>query len=156
MPKRSAGLLLWRRTPAGVEVLLGHPGGPLFAGRDDGVWSVPKGEHPPDEPPLEAAYREFAEELGTAPPDGDPVHLGDVVLRSGKVVTVFAQEGDLDPAEARSNLFSMEWPPHSGRLQEFPELDRVAWFDLDTARTKLAERQRPFLDRLAAALAQRS
>jgi predicted NUDIX family NTP pyrophosphohydrolase len=152
VPKRSAGLLLWRRRPDGVEVLLGHPGGPLFARRDDGVWSVPKGEYPADEPPLEAAYREFAEELGTAPPDGHPVHLGDVVLRSGKVVTVFAQEGDLDPAEAHSNLFTMEWPPRSGQLRQFPELDRVGWFDLPTARVKLAERQRPFLDRLAAAV----
>ena len=100
--KRSAGLLLWRRSPDGrLEVLLGHPGGPLFARKDEGVWSVPKGEYLPGEEPLAAAYREFTEELGVAPPDGEPVHLGEVVQRSGKVVTVWAQPGDLDVTRDR-------------------------------------------------------
>lgn len=131
--KRSAGLLLWRRRPDGPEVLLGHPGGPLFASRDEGVWSIPKGEYGPDEEPLAAAYREFTEELGVAPPDGAPVPLGEARLRSGKVVTAWAQEGDLDLAGMQSNLFTMQWPPRSGRSQEFPELDRAAWLDLPTA-----------------------
>ena len=147
--RRSAGLLLWRRAPH-VEVLLGHPGGPLFARKDEGVWSVPKGEYAPDEEPLAAAYREFAEELGVAPPDGEPVHLGEVRLRSGKVVTAWAQPGDLDVREIRSNLFALEWPPRSGRVQEFPELDRAQWFDLHAARVRIAPAQVPFLDRLAA------
>ena len=151
--KRSAGLLLWRRRD-GLEVLLGHPGGPLFAGRDEGVWSIPKGEYLPDEEPLAAAYREFAEEIGVAPPDGEPVHLGEVRQRSGKVVTVWAQEGDLDVSEISSNLFTMQWPPRSGRVQEFPELDRAAWLDLETARPKLAPAQVAFLDRLQALVGQ--
>jgi len=153
-PKRSAGLLLWRRAAGGhLEVLLGHPGGPLFAGRDDGVWSVPKGEYLPGEEPFAAAYREFTEEIGVAPPDGDPVHLGEVTQRSGKVVTVWAQAGDLDVTQFVSNLFAMVWPPRSGRLQEFPELDRAAWLDLPTARRKLAPAQVAFLDRLEEHLA---
>ncbi len=154
MVKRSAGLLLWRQSPDGtLEVLLGHPGGPLFAARDEGVWSVPKGEYGPDEEPFAAAYREFAEELGVAPPDGEPVHLGDVRQRSGKIVTVWAQEGDLDLREFRSNPFTMVWPPGSGQLREFPELDRAAWFDLDEARRRIAPAQGAFLDRLAEQLA---
>jgi len=148
--KRSAGLLLWRRRGDGLEVLLGHPGGPLFAGRDEAVWSIPKGEYLADEAPLAAAFREFAEEIGIAPPDGEPVHLGEVRQRSGKIVTVWAQEGDLDVTEFSSNLFSMQWPPRSGRFQEFPELDRAEWLDLDTARRKLAPAQVAFLDRLLA------
>ena len=151
MPKRSAGLLLWRRAPEGhLEVLLGHPGGPLFAGKDEGVWSVPKGEYLPDEEAFAAAYREFTEELGVAPPDAEAVHLGEVVQRSGKVVTVWAQPGDLDVTDIVSNPFSMVWPPRSGRLQQFPELDRAAWLDVPTARRKLAPAQRAFLDRLEA------
>lgn len=150
MPKTSAGLLLWRRPDGGpVEVLLAHPGGPFFARKDDGSWSVPKGEYEPGEEPLAAAYREFTEELGVAPPDGDPVPLGVAPSPGGKVNTAWALEGDLDPADARSNTFRMEWPPRSGRQQEFPEIDRVAWFDLPTARTKLFTSQHPFLDRLA-------
>ena len=152
--RRSAGLLLWRRAGDGaLEVLLGHPGGPLFARRDAGVWSVPKGEYLPDEEPLVAAYREFTEELGVAPPDGDPVHLGEVVQRSGKVVTVWAQPGDLDVTDIASNLFTMVWPPRSGHLQQFPELDRAAWLDLPTAHRLLAPAQRAFLDRLEEHLA---
>lgn len=154
MAKRSAGLLVWRRRrDGGVEVLLGHPGGPLFARRDDHHWTVPKGEYLPDEEALAAAHREFAEELGVAPPDGDPIPLGEVVQRGGKIVTVWALEGDLDVTRIESNLFTMEWPPRSGRQQEFPELDRAAWFDLETARGKVFAAQEAFLDRLAAALA---
>ncbi len=148
--RRSAGLLLWRRGPVGVEVLLGHPGGPLFARRDDGVWSMPKGEYLGDEEPLWAAYREFAEEIGAAPPAGEPVPLGEVRLRSGKLVTGWALEGDLDVTALMSNLFTVQWPPRSGRFQQFPELDRAQWFDLATARRKISPGQLPLLDRLAA------
>ncbi|HEU0103962.1 MAG TPA: NUDIX domain-containing protein [Mycobacteriales bacterium] len=149
MSRRSAGILLWRRAPAGPEVLLGHPGGPLFARKDDGVWSIPKGEYGDDEQPLAAAYREFAEEVGVAPPDGDPLPLGETRLRSGKLVTAWALEGDLDVGALVSNLFSMQWPPGSGRFQEFPELDRAAWFDVVTARQKIGPGQVPLLDRFA-------
>ena len=150
---RSAGLLLWRPADAGVEVLLGHPGGPLFARKDDGVWSIPKGEHPPEEDPLTAARREFAEELGQDAPDGEPVALGEVRLRSGKVVAVWAQEADLDVSGTLvSSPFEMEWPPRSGQRQSFPELDRVAWVGLDRARTALTRSQVPFVDRLVALL----
>lgn len=151
MRKRSAGLLLWRRTPAGtVEVMLAHPGGPLFARRDDGSWSIPKGELDPDEDALVAAYREFTEEIGIAPPEGVPVPLGEAAQSSGKVNAVWAVEGDLDVSEVTSNLFSMQWPPRSGRWQEFPEVDRAGWFDLaTTARQKVFSSQLPFLDRLA-------
>ncbi|NHC13730.1 NUDIX domain-containing protein [Motilibacter deserti] len=149
MPKRSAGLLLWRRREGVVEVLLAHPGGPLFARRDDGAWSVPKGEYTDDEEPLAAARREFLEEIGTAAPDGEPFPLGEARQSSGKVNVVWALRGDLDVTEVHSNLFSMEWPPRSGRHQEFPEIDRAAWFDLETARRKIFASQLPFLDRLA-------
>jgi len=148
--RRSAGLLLWRRVDGARQVLLGHPGGPLFARRDEGVWSIPKGEHGPGEVPLDAAYREFTEETGLAPPAGEPVALGEVRLRSGKVVTAWAVEGDLDVTQVRSGPFEMTWPPRSGRVQSFPELDRAAWFDLDTARSKLTPGQVPLLDRFAA------
>ena len=153
MPVQSAGLLLWRRTPAGVELLLGHPGGPFFARKDDGCWSVPKGQTEPGELLAAAARREFEEELGLPLPAGQPVSLGDVRLRGGKVVTVFAQEGDLDVAEMRSNPFDLEWPPRSGRIQQFPEIDRAAWFLVGVAREKLVKGQVPFLDRLLERLA---
>ena len=156
----SAGLLLWRRQPSDrggvpvVEVLLGHPGGPLFARKDDGHWSVPKGEYVAgDEDPLAAARREFAEELGVEAPTGEPVPLGEARQSGGKINTVWAVEGDLDVNLLRSNNFAMEWPPRSGRQQEFPELDRAAWFDLATARRKVFASQLPFLDRLAEHLA---
>jgi predicted NUDIX family NTP pyrophosphohydrolase len=150
MPKRSAGLLLYRRTPD-LEVLLVHPGGPFFAKKDDGVWSVPKGEYEPDEDALTAALREFEEELGSAPPEtaSEPIPLGEVKQRAGKVVTAWAAEGDLDTSTVASNTFEMEWPPRSGRTAEFPEIDRAEWFDLDTARTKILPAQQLFLDRLA-------
>jgi predicted NUDIX family NTP pyrophosphohydrolase len=147
--KRSAGILLYRVRDGVVEVLLGHPGGPWFERKDDGVWTVPKGEYEPDEPALEAARREFTEEIGTPPPDGDAVPLGETVQGNGKIATVWAVAGDLDVTEIRCNLFEMEWPPRSGRLQSFPELDRAAWFDLDTARRKAFASQAPFFDRLA-------
>ena len=147
--KRSAGLLLWRRGPDGPLVLLGHPGGPLFARKDEGVWSIPKGEYGPDEEPLAAAHREFTEETGAAPPDGEPLPLGEVRLRSGKLVVAWALEGDLDVTALRSNPFEMEWPPRSGRVGSWPELDRAEWFDVTTARRKLGPGQVPLLDRFA-------
>lgn len=146
MPKRSAGLLLFRRTPA-LEVLLAHPGGPLHAHKD--VWTVPKGEYGDDELPLVAAYREYAEEIGSAAPEGEPIPLGEVVQKSGKWVLAWALEGDLDATAVRSNLFGMTW---QGRWQEFPEVDRAEWFDLAAARRKIMPAQEPFLDRLTAAL----
>ncbi|MBE8470736.1 NUDIX domain-containing protein [Streptomyces justiciae] len=148
--RTSAGLLLFRRTGAGVEVLLGHMGGPFFARRDAGAWTVPKGEYVADEEPAwEAARREFQEELGLAPPDGDAVPLGEVRQSNGKLVTVWAIEADLDPATVVPGTFRMEWPPRSGQEQEFPELDRVAWFPLDRAREVIVKAQATFLDRLA-------
>ncbi|GLV82110.1 DNA mismatch repair protein MutT [Streptomyces lavendulae subsp. lavendulae] len=146
--KRSAGLLLFRRTGGGVEVLLGHMGGPLWAGRDAGGWAIPKGEYGPDEAPRDAARREFTEELGLAPPEGDYLPLGEVRLTSGKLVTVWAVEADLDPALMVPGTFTMEWPPHSGQEREFPELDRVAWFAPPMARNKLMVPQITFLERL--------
>ncbi|MFJ9866894.1 NUDIX domain-containing protein [Streptomyces sp. NPDC101165] len=147
--KRSAGLLLFRHTDDGLEVLLGHMGGPFFAKKDAGAWTVPKGEYEPDEPAWEAARREFREELGLAPPDGQAVLLGEVAQANGKIVTVWAIEADLDPAAIAPGTFTMEWPPRSGRTQEFPELDRVAWFGLDRARALIITAQAAFLDRLA-------
>ncbi|KUI38158.1 NUDIX hydrolase [Mycobacterium sp. IS-1496] len=150
MPKLSAGLLLYRIVDGVVEVLLGHPGGPFWARRDDGVWSIPKGEYTPDEDPWVAAQREFAEELGSPVPAGEPLRLRPVKQAGGKVVTVFAVRGDLDPQAAVSNTFTLEWPKGSGTLREFPEIDRVAWFPVEAARTKLLAGQRPVLDELSA------
>ena len=146
--KRSAGLLVYRRTGTGIEVLLGHMGGPFWARKDDGAWSIPKGQYDEDEPPQAAARREFAEELGMAPPDGLLVALGEVRQAGGKTVSVWAVEGDLDPADVVPGTFELEWPRGSGQLQEFPELDRVAWLDLDSARIKVVSAQREILDRL--------
>jgi predicted NUDIX family NTP pyrophosphohydrolase len=153
MAKRSAGLLLYRLGDAGLELLLAHPGGPYWEGKDVGAWSLPKGEVEPDEEPLDVARREFAEETGQAPPTGEPIELGDVRQASGKTVTGWAIEGDLDPALAISNTFPIEWPPRSGRQAEFPEVDRVEWFSPDEARHKLNAAQAEFVDRLAARLA---
>lgn len=148
--KRSAGLLLFRHTDNGLEVLLGHMGGPFFARRDAGAWTVPKGEYEPDdEPAWEAARREFEEELGLPPPDGEAVALGEVRQTNGKIVTAWAIEADLDPATIVPGTFRMEWPPRSGRTEEFPELDRVEWFGLDRARAVIVKAQSAFLDRLA-------
>jgi predicted NUDIX family NTP pyrophosphohydrolase len=149
----SAGILLWRRRAGRPEVLLGHPGGPFFARKDAGVWSVLKGETSADEEDLEVlARREFLEETGHVAPVGPTIALGEVRQAGGKVVHCWALEGELDPERASSNTFEMEWPPRSGRTREFPEIDRVAWFDLATAREKLNAAQTAFLDRLEDAL----
>ncbi|MER6266998.1 NUDIX domain-containing protein [Streptomyces sp900105755] len=148
-PRRSAGLLLFRHTGEGVEVLLGHMGGPFFAKKDAGAWTVPKGEYEPDEPAWEAARREFQEELGLAPPDGEAIELGEVRQTNGKIVTAWAIEADLDPDTIAPGTFVMEWPPRSGRIQEFPEVDRVAWLSPDRAREVIVKAQAAFLDRLA-------
>ncbi|WP_367324874.1 NUDIX domain-containing protein [Streptomyces sp. HUAS ZL42] len=149
-PKWSAGLLLFRHTDHGLEVLLGHMGGPFFARRDAGAWTVPKGEYEPDdEAAWDAARREFEEELGLPPPDGEAVPLGEVRQTNGKTVTAWAVEADLDPAAISPGTFRMEWPPRSGRTEEFPELDRVEWFGLERARDVIVKAQAAFLDRLA-------
>ena len=148
MPVLSAGLLLHRCHRGAVEVLIGHPGGPFWARRDDGAWSIPKGEYTAGEDPWEAARREFAEEIGCPAPDGPVQDLGAVRQPSGKVLTVFAVAADLDITGFRSNTFTLEWPRGSGRLREFPELDRVEWLPLQEARRKLLTGQRVFLGRL--------
>ena len=145
---RSAGLLLYRVRHGEPEVLLGHMGGPFWARKDDRAWSIPKGEYGDDEDPLAAARREFAEETGSAPPDGEALTLGEVRQSGGKRVVAWALEGDLDPATVRSNTFVMEWPPRSGRQQEFPEIDRAEWFGLGSARSKVVKGQVPLLDAL--------
>ncbi|WP_298457410.1 NUDIX domain-containing protein [uncultured Cellulomonas sp.] len=150
--QRSAGLLLYRTGDTGVEVLLGHMGGPFWARKDAGAWTVPKGEHGPDEDPHAAALREFGEEMGQPPPDGPDLPLGTVQQRGGKSVTVWARAGDLDVATVVSNTFELEWPPRSGRRQSFPELDRARWLPLAQARTLVVTAQAELLDRLAAAL----
>jgi predicted NUDIX family NTP pyrophosphohydrolase len=147
--KRSAGILLFRRVDGDVQVLLGHMGGPLWARRDAGGWTIPKGEYQPDEEPLDAARREFAEELGLPAPAADLIELGSIKQAGGKVVTAWAGEGDVDPAEIVPGTFDLEWPKGSGQIQQFPELDRVAWFGVDEAAQKLVAAQREFLDRLA-------
>ena len=147
MPKQSAGLLMYRYGGGALEVFLVHPGGPFWAKKDDGAWSVPKGEFVEGEDPLQAAKREFQEETGVVAA-GD-FHPLDVVKQpSGKLIFAWAIEGDLDAAVIRSNTFSMEWPPHSGKIQEFPEIDRGAWFALARARMKIVKGQLPFLERL--------
>ncbi|MBL8580253.1 MAG: NUDIX domain-containing protein [Mesorhizobium sp.] len=152
MAARSAGILIYRKRAEGAEVLLVHPGGPFWAKRDAGAWSIPKGEYGDDEDAEAAARREFAEEtgwtIGTA-----LTPLGDVRQKAGKVVTAFAAEGDFDPATLRSNSFEMEWPPRSGRKATYPEIDRAGWFTLDEAVGKIIEGQRPLLDRLVELLA---
>jgi predicted NUDIX family NTP pyrophosphohydrolase len=149
---RSAGILLYRRRGGGPEVLLVHPGGPLWARRDAGAWSIPKGEHGFDEDPQACARREFEEETGTALPPRDLADLGTVQLKGGKLVAAWAAEGDLDPQAIRSNAFQLEWPPRSGRMQAFPEVDRAGWFGLEEARDRLNPAQAAFLDRLSALL----
>lgn len=150
----SAGILLYRVIDDRLEVLLAHPGGPLFAKRDEGSWSIPKGEPDGDDEPLLAvARREFAEETAHDVPDRPTVELGSIVQKGGKVVHGWAVEGDLDPADAHSNTFEMEWPPHSGARIEVPEIDRVAWFDPAEARRRIKETQIPLLERLEAHLA---
>jgi predicted NUDIX family NTP pyrophosphohydrolase len=146
--RTSAGILLWRRQEGRVEVLLGHPGGPYFAGKDNDHWTVLKGEVDPGEDLLAVARREFEEETGQPLPEGPTIELGEIRQKSGKRVLVWAVEGDLDTQTAVSNSFEMEWPPRSGRIREFPEIDRVAWFDLSEARVKIKAAQAPFLDRI--------
>jgi predicted NUDIX family NTP pyrophosphohydrolase len=151
--KLSAGVLLFRLAPDGeIEVLLVHPGGPFWARRDEGAWSIPKGEYREDEDALAAARREFVEELGHEIPAGEPLDLGTVTQSSGKRVRAWAVEGDLDASAITSNTFELEWPPRSGRREQFPEVDRAAWFDLAEAREKLVKAQVAFLERLAEAL----
>lgn len=148
MPKLSAGVLLYRTGADGVQVLLGHPGGPFWARKDAGAWSIPKGEYAIEEDPWTAARREFREEIGLDVPAGTPIELPPVTQPGGKVVTAFAVRGDLDPARGVSNTFELEWPRGSGRIQEFPEIDRAAWFSVADARNKLLKGQRPLLDLL--------
>jgi predicted NUDIX family NTP pyrophosphohydrolase len=146
--RRSAGILLYRLSGGAPEVLLVHPGGPFWARRDAGAWSVPKGEYEDADDPLDAARREFEEETGTALETGELLELGDVKQKNGKVVSAWAAEGDLDPDAVHSNTFTMEWPPRSGRTAEFPEIDRAGWFGMDEAREKLNPAQAELLDRL--------
>jgi predicted NUDIX family NTP pyrophosphohydrolase len=155
VPRRSAGLLLHRpaAVPGGREVLLVHPGGPFWARRDDGAWSIPKGEPEPGEDPWSTALREFGEELGVAPPAGPAVPLGEVRQPGGKLVTAWAVEGDLDVSAVVSTTFDLEWPRGSGRVRTYPEVDRAGWFDLGQARVKLLAGQLPLLDSLTTALA---
>ena len=147
MPKASAGILLYRRKSHGLEVLLVHPGGPLWAKKDEGAWSIPKGEIEPGEDPLAAARREFEEELGS-PVSGEFIRLAPVRLASGKTVYAWAVEGDFDPATLTGGSFTMEWPPGSGRQQQFPEVDRAEWFTLDVAKRKINKGQLPLLEQL--------
>ena len=150
--RKSAGILLYRRRDGDLEVLLAHPGGPFFVRRDDGYWTIPKGEVDPDEELLAVARREFHEETGHAPPDSDPIPLGSIVQKGGKVVHAWGLEGDLDPSAAVSNTFELAWPPGSGRRQSFPEIDRVEWFAPAEARLKVKATQIPLIDRLEATL----
>jgi predicted NUDIX family NTP pyrophosphohydrolase len=147
MPKLSAGLLLYRRKPSGSEVLLVHPGGPFWMRRDLGAWSIPKGEVEAGESPLQAAKREFAEETGFRP-EGSFVDLGAFKQSSAKTVEVFALEADFDVSKLQSNMFTMEWPPRSGKLASFPEVDRAEWFDLPEARRRILKGQVAVLDAL--------
>lgn len=147
MPKQSAGLLLYRRSPQGLEVLLVHPGGPFWAKKDLGAWSIPKGEFAEGEDPLAAARREFTEETGFAA-EGEFVPLGTIRQAGGKLVAAWAVEGDCNPAALVSNMCEIEWPPRSGRRIEIPEVDRGAWFSLTEGRERILAGQRPFLERL--------
>ena len=151
MPKRSAGMLMYRRAGARLEVLLVHPGGPFWAKKDLGAWSLPKGEYAAGEEPLAVAMREFEEETG-ARPSGDFLPLGESVQPGRKIVTAWAVEGDFDVGALKSNPFEMEWPPKSGRKTSFPEVDRAEWFSIEDARKKILRGQGAFLDRLLSAL----
>ena len=147
MPKRSAGILMYRRGTQGLELLLVHPGGPFWAKKDLGAWSIPKGEYSETEDPLAVAMREFEEETGTHP-RGELRPLGELTQPGRKVVTAFALEGDFDPATLKSNTFDMEWPPKSGRKASFPEVDRAQWFSPEMAREKILQGQREFIAQL--------
>jgi predicted NUDIX family NTP pyrophosphohydrolase len=154
MPKKSAGLLLfrWNSHHSQLEVFLVHPGGPFWRKKDDGAWTIPKGEFDDDEDPLAAARREFQEETGGDAPSGDYLPLKPIKQGSGKIVHAWAIEADFDPAGLKSNTFLSEWPPRSGRMQEFPEVDRADWFTPDTARQKILAGQSPLIDQLVASL----
>jgi predicted NUDIX family NTP pyrophosphohydrolase len=152
VPKLSAGLLLFRIGDDGIEVLIGHPGGPFWARKDDGAWSIPKGEYTEGEDPWAVAQREFEEELGKPAPVGPRIDLTPVKQPSGKVITAFAVRGDLDLEGTVSNTFELEWPKGSGNVREYPEIDRVGWFSVAAAQSKLLTGQRPILDHLLAAL----
>ena len=155
--RRSAGLLLYRRRADGtIEVLLAHPGGPVWAKRDEGAWTVPKGEFHDGEQAWDVARREFEEETGHPPPDGEPIGLGEIRQKGGKFVEAWALEGDLDPATAHSNTFPFQWPPRSGKWITIPEIDRVEWFAPDKARKRIKDTQIPFIDRLLDALGDRT
>jgi predicted NUDIX family NTP pyrophosphohydrolase len=150
MAKHSSGILMFRRKN-GLEVLLGHPGGPFWAGKDKGAWSIPKGEHLQGEDALSAACREFREETGFSA-EGEFLELGEVKQKSGKIVSIWAVEADCDPEKMVSNTFEMEWPPRTGKMQQFPEIDRVAWFSIEAAGEKVFEAQQVFLQRLQRAV----
>jgi predicted NUDIX family NTP pyrophosphohydrolase len=152
MPKRSSGILMYRQPGAGIELLLVHPGGPFWAKKDWGAWSIPKGEYTESEDPLTAAKREFEEETGTCP-RGDFLSLGDIVQAGRKIVTVWAVEGDFDPSTLKSNQFELEWPPKSGRSASFPEVDRAEWFSPPDARRKILPGQSEFIARLLTMIA---
>jgi predicted NUDIX family NTP pyrophosphohydrolase len=152
MPKRSAGLLMYRRTASGLEVFLVHPGGPYWAKKGGGAWGIPKGEYDKYEAPLDAAKREFTEETGFTA-TGTFVELGSIEQKSGKIVTAWAVEGDCNPAELVSNTCSLEWPPKSGKFIEIPEIDRGRWFGMVEARETIRKAQEPLLERLRDALA---
>jgi predicted NUDIX family NTP pyrophosphohydrolase len=147
MSKKSAGLLLFRETSGHLEVLLAHPGGPFWSKKDEGAWSIPKGEFEEGEDPLEAAKREFEEEMGS-PMQGEAVPLGQLKQPSGKIIYAWAVRGDFNPDLLKSNTFPLEWPPKSGRIQEFPEVDRAGWFPIETARQKIIKGQSGFLEQL--------
>jgi predicted NUDIX family NTP pyrophosphohydrolase len=151
MAKQSAGLLMYRRTPSGPEIFLAHPGGPYFAKKDDGVWTIPKGEPAPGEALLDCACREFEEETGMRP-QGELVELGEIRQAGGKVVHAWAFEGEWGDRELRCNTFELEWPPRSGRRQAFPEIDRACFFAIDEARRKINPAQVALIDRLLAQL----
>lgn len=152
----AAGLLLYREVDGQLQVLLAHLGGPFFARKDDGGWTIPKGELEPGEDPYAAAVREFAEELGSPPPPGPEIHLGEVAQSRAKTSLIWARRADFDPATITSNTFELEWPPRSGRRQSFPEVDRAAWFPMDLAREKLTAGLRPVIDLLLQQLSEPS
>lgn len=149
MAVQSAGILVYRKTGNGIEVMLGHPGGPYWAKKDKGSWSIPKGVYKDNEAPLEAAKREFREEIGQACPEGEFIDLGSIKLASGKIISAWAIEGDLDVSIIKSNLFELEWPPKSGQLQQYPEIDQANWYPIDKAPEKLHKGQSEFIGRLA-------
>ncbi|MDO8591740.1 MAG: NUDIX domain-containing protein [bacterium] len=149
MKKQSAGILLYRTKNIQLEVLIAHPGGPFFAKKDSGIWSIPKGLYDDDEDPFDAAKREFEEEIGSPPPDGQYVALGEIKRKDGKSIKAWGVEGDIDEGQVESNFFEMEWPPKSGNKQKFPEIDKALWFEINSASIKLQPAQVEFLKRLA-------